>query len=215
MNGAAPTVEVAGGSAASDSARFLGRAIGVIIAGASLVAFVAALILMIEKLMLLNDPSYVPSCSINPILSCGSIMESDQAEAFGFPNPLLGLFGFGALSVFGAAIALGAKASRRTWLGVQLGVTFAFGLVCWLIFQSLYRIEALCPYCMAVWVAVFTLFTYVTLFNFSAGNIRTPASLRPAVDLSVRFHGVILTGALITVVILIGEAFWDYWKTLP
>lgn len=215
MNGAATTVEAGRGPAAADSARFLGRAIGVIIAAASLIAFIAALILMIEKLMLINDPGYVPSCSINPILSCGSIMESDQAEAFGFPNPLLGLFGFGVLSVFGAAIALGARASRRTWLIVQLGVTFAFAFVCWLIFQSLYRIEALCPYCMAVWVAVFTLFTYVTLFNLSAGNVRTPSALRPAVDLGIRFHGVILTVALIAVVVLIGEAFWDYWSTLP
>ena len=211
----APPVEVSGNLAADDAARFIGRAIGLIIAVASLVAFTAAAILMVEKLMLINDPDYVPTCSINPILSCGSIMESDQAEAFGFPNPLLGLMGFGLLSILGAAAALGARISKVTWLAAQVAVTFAFGFVCWLIFQSLYRIAALCPYCLAVWVAVFTLFIYVTLFNLSSGNISTPARLKPVVETAVRFHGVVLTVALVTVVFLICEAFWDYWSTLP
>jgi uncharacterized membrane protein len=207
--------EIGGRGAAADSARFLGRAIGVIIALASLVAFAAAVILMVEKLMLINDPGYVPSCSINPILSCGSIMESDQAEAFGFPNPLLGIVGFGTLAIAGASVALGVKFPRRAWLAIQAAVSFAFLFVCWLIFQSLYRIEALCPYCMVVWVAVFALFTYVTLFNLSSGNIRTPASLKPALEMAVRYHGVILTVGLLAVVLLIAEAFWDYWRTLP
>ena len=57
-------------------------------------ASIAAATLLIEKIELIEDPSYVPSCSINPILSCGSIMVTDQAEIFGFPNPILGIIGF-------------------------------------------------------------------------------------------------------------------------
>jgi uncharacterized membrane protein len=36
----------------------------------------------------------MPSCSINPILSCGSVMTTPEAEAFGIPNLLIGIAGF-------------------------------------------------------------------------------------------------------------------------
>lgn len=212
--GARSETQSEAGSPAPDSAAFLKRAIGWIITIASLIAFIAAVILFVEKLKLIGNPDYVPTCSINPILSCGSIMESDQAEAFGFPNPLLGIVGFGGLSMLGAAMLIGVKFPRRTWLVIQAGVTFAFGFVCWLIFQSLYRIEALCPYCMVVWVAVFTLFVYVTIYNLSVGNIGTPGRPSRAVRVAASYHGVILTIAMLTVVVLIAEAFWDYWTTL-
>ena len=89
---AATSSQFAGGAgdATHDSARFIEKSIGWILTGASLVAFAAALVLMVEKLKLMADPNFVPSCSINPVLSCGSIMESTQAEAFGFPTPRVG-----------------------------------------------------------------------------------------------------------------------------
>ncbi len=59
-----------------------------VVAGA--LGLTASLVLTIEKFSLLADPTYRPSCSINPVISCGSVMSSPQAEAFGFPNPLLG-----------------------------------------------------------------------------------------------------------------------------
>lgn len=34
----------------------------------------ASLILVIERYELLVDPSCVPSCGLNPVLSCGSVM---------------------------------------------------------------------------------------------------------------------------------------------
>lgn len=201
-------------SPADDPSAFLERIIGWVVAIASLVAFIAAVILMIEKLRLIGNPDYVPTCSINPVLSCGSIMESDQAEAFGFPNPLLGIVGFGGLAMIGASIVAGVKPPRSMWLAIQAGVTFAFGFVCWLIFQSLYRIEALCPYCMVVWVAVFTLFVYTTLFNLATGNIPAKGRLRTVARVVSGYHGVILTAMLLTVTFLIAEAFWSYWRTL-
>src|SRR5690606_20522285 len=69
----------------------LGRLVGWVMTVTGVVGALAAFVLTVEKMHLLRDPSYVPTCSINPVLSCGSIMASDQAEAFGFPNPLLGL----------------------------------------------------------------------------------------------------------------------------
>ena len=60
----------------------------VLIAG--VVGLVASMALTVEKFELLIDPHYVPSCNINPIVSCGSVMTTPQASVLGFPNPLLG-----------------------------------------------------------------------------------------------------------------------------
>ena len=47
----------------------------------------------VEKIEILINPDYVPSCSLNPVLSCGSVMITPQASAFGFPNSLIGYRG--------------------------------------------------------------------------------------------------------------------------
>jgi len=65
------------------------RALGWILAVCGAVGAAAAFVLIVEKIELLRDSSYVPTCSINPILSCGSVMTTEQAAVFGFPNPLL------------------------------------------------------------------------------------------------------------------------------
>lgn len=76
------------------------------------IGWLAAFVLLLEKLELLEDPNYVPSRSINPILSCGSVMRTDQAEAFGFPNPILGVVGFAIIATVGAATLAGATFAR-------------------------------------------------------------------------------------------------------
>lgn len=166
------------------------------------VGLTASAVLTVEKIALLRDPAYVPSCSINPILSCGSVMTKPQAEAFGFPNPLLGIAGFAVVTTIGAALLAGASFRRWFWLGLQAGVTFGVVFVHWLIFQSLYRVQALCPYCMAVWAVTVPIFWYVTLRNFN-------------VAVATRYHSVALTIWTVVLLTLIGEQFWHYWKTLP
>lgn len=74
-----------------------------LVIGGALGLFASA-VLTLDKIRLLKDPSYVPNCNINPIISCGSIMRSDQAEAFGFPNSLLGLAGFAVVIAIGAGL---------------------------------------------------------------------------------------------------------------
>ena len=137
------------------------------------IGLLAAAVLLIEKIDVIEDPDYVPTCSINPVLSCGSVMTSDQAEAFGFPNPILGVAGFAVVLTTGAAMLAGATFRRWYWLGLQAGVTFGVVFVHWLIFQSLYRIGALCPYCMVVWVVTIPLFLFVTLHNVRTGALPT------------------------------------------
>ncbi|TWD73017.1 putative membrane protein [Kribbella amoyensis] len=169
------------------------------------VGLLAAGALTVEKIAMLRDPNHVPSCSINPVLSCGSVMTEPQAEAFGFPNPLLGIAGFAMVAAVGAALLAGAAFRRWFWLGLQAGLTFGVVFVHWLIFQSLYRIGALCPYCMVVWTVTIPISWYVTLHNLA----RLPVG-----KVLTRYHGVVLTVWYLAIVTLVGEQFWSYWRTL-
>ncbi|MCU0268584.1 MAG: vitamin K epoxide reductase family protein [Acidimicrobiales bacterium] len=157
------------------------------------IGFAAASVLLVEKVALLEDPSYVPSCSINPILSCGSIMRTEQAEVFGFPNPMIGIAGFAMVTTTGVAVLAGAAMRHWYWRGLQAGVTFGVVFVHWLAFQSLHRIGALCPYCMVVWAVTIPLFWYTTLYNLRSGRLPTPRPLRRPVAVLTEYHGVVLT----------------------
>jgi len=200
-------------AAAEPAGTVVARAIGWILIVPGSIALLAAAALMVEKVWLLEDPTHVPSCSIDAVLACGSVMISPQAEAFGFPNPILGVAGFTALVTFGITVVAGASLPRGLWLAIQAGVTFAVVFVHWLFFQSVYRIEALCPYCMVVWVATITMFVYVTLHNVAQGHLAVPRSVRPAATAAVQYHGVVLTVWFAALALLIGEAFWEYWRS--
>ncbi|MER7417368.1 vitamin K epoxide reductase family protein [Micromonospora peucetia] len=185
--------------------------VGWILTVGGLVGALAAFVLTVEKMALLKNPAYVPSCSINPVLSCGSIMSTSQAEVFGFANPLIGVATFPVVAATGAAILARTRLPRWWWLALQTGAVFGVGFVHWLFFQSLYRIGALCPYCMLVWVVMIVLFTYITLHNLDRRLLPVPRRLTDAL---LRVHSAIPTLWLLTFAALIGAQFWSYWRTL-
>ncbi|AVH20843.1 vitamin K epoxide reductase family protein [Nocardia farcinica] len=179
-----------------------------------LLGTVAASVLTVEKMARLRDPAYVPSCSLNPIVSCGSVMDSPQAAAFGLPNSVLGIAGFAVVTTVGAGLLSGARFQRWFWLGLQAGVSFGVVFVHWLIYHTLYSIGALCPYCMVVWAVTIPIFGYVTLRNLVVGDLPVPAAGRRLADVTADYHGVVVTVWSLTIVSLIGIRFWSYWSTL-
>ncbi|RKN50362.1 vitamin K epoxide reductase family protein [Micromonospora endolithica] len=178
------------------------------------IGLLAAAVLTVEKINLLTRPGYVPTCSINPILSCGSVMTTPQAEAFGFPNPLIGIAGFAAVTTIGVILLARVRLPRWFWLGLQGGVTFGVVFVHWLIYQSVYVIGALCPYCMAVWAVTIPIFLYTTLSTLRANAHALPATVRAVTDGAARYHSVILVAWYAVIVAAILHRFWDYWSTL-
>lgn len=179
-----------------------------------LIGLLAASVLLVEKIAMLEDPDYVPTCSINPIVSCGSVMTSPQAEAFGFPNPLIGVAGFAAVAAIGVACLAGAATRNWFWIGLQVGATFGVVFVHWLAFQSIYRIGAMCPYCLAVWAVTIPLFWYTTLWNLRRLRGRAPRLLRRISDGAWSFHAPLLTAWFLAIAAAITIRFWDYWSTL-
>lgn len=177
-----------------------------------IIGYACAFIIMFDKLKILDNPNYVPSCNLDPIISCGSIMQSDQANAFGFPNPFIGMGAFPVLAVIGGAILAGAKFKRWFWLGLQAGLVFALGFVHWLFYQSVYNLGALCPWCMIVWVVVITTFWYVTLYNIDQKHIRIPAGKPQKAYAWIRRHHLdILVLWFLIIAGLILKHFWYYY----
>jgi uncharacterized membrane protein len=181
-------------------------AIWVLLAG--VIGLAASATLTVEKIRTLADPNYVPSCSINPVLSCGSVMITPQAEAFGFPNPLIGIVAFTVVTVTGVLALSKVALPRWYWLGLATGTLLGVGFIGWLIFQSLYRIGALCPYCMVVWSITIPLLVVVS--SVALQPLRGHAVAR----LLHQWRWSITALWFTTLILLILVRFWDYWSTL-
>lgn len=186
----------------------VGRPTAVWVLLAGILGEVAAFVLSVEKIRQLQNPSYVPSCSINPVLSCGSVMLTKQASAFGFPNPLLGIAAFSVVIVTGVLAVAGIRLPRWYWAGLAGGTLLGAVFVHWLIYQSLYEIGALCPYCMVVWVVTVALLVVVSSI-----------ALRPLAGSKVlqtlhQWRWPLYALWVTAIALLILDRFWSYWSTL-
>lgn len=178
------------------------------------IGFFASFDLTLEKLKVLHDPSYVPSCNINPILSCGSVMKTHQAEIFGFANSLIGIAAFAAILAIGVAILAGGRFKRWFWLSINAGLLGGLIFAHWLIYQSLYTLGTLCPYCMAVWLVIIPLFYYVTLYNFESNNLPKIDKRNRLLSFVYEHHIDFLLTWYLIIIIMILNRFWYYWQTL-
>lgn len=188
------------------------RALGWVMVVAGAAGLVAALILSVEKYRLAVDPGYVPSCDLNPVVSCGSVMDTAQASAFGIPNSLIGIAAFAVVVTVGVTMLAGFRPPGWVWAGLQVGVTAGMVFVLWLITQSLYVIGALCPYCMLVWLVTFTVFWFVTVATLD--RVVTGAAGRRLVDGLHTYRPVPVVAFAAVVVVLATIRFWDYWRTV-
>lgn len=175
---------------------------------AGVVGLVASATLTVEKIRLLGDSSYVPSCNLNPVLSCGSVMATPQASALGFPNPLIGIVAFTVVVVTGVLAVAKVGLPQWYWAGMTVGVAAGAAFVHWLIFESLYRIGALCPYCMVVWAVT------IPLLVVSASFAYQPSAEHTITQTVYRWRWTLTTLWFITLILLIFIRFQDYWSTL-
>jgi uncharacterized membrane protein len=172
------------------------------------IGLACAFIISYEKIQLLKDPGYSVPCNLDPIISCGSVMQSDQAEAFGFPNPFIGLIAFPVVITSGVILLMGARPKRWYMIGLNLGAFLGTVFVHWLFYQSVWNIQALCPWCMVVWVVTIITFWYVTLYNLRAGNLKLPPAFSGFGAFIQKHHLDILLVWLLGIAALILHHFW-------
>lgn len=130
----------------------------------------ASLVLSVEAFRLAENPTAHLACNINAVLSCGQVGSTEQAHLFGFPNAFLGLITEPVLmtiAVFGLVLP---KMPRwilsATQVAVIVGVVFSY----WMLFQSVFVIRALCPWCLLVTTTTTLSFVAVTVLNVRHGR---------------------------------------------
>ncbi len=192
----------------------LNKVLPYILIAAGVVGILASFALTYDKIHVLMDKGYTPSCNINPILSCGSVMKTEQASLLGVPNTVFGLIAFSMLLTFGFLLAGGAKVKRWVWIGAQLAATLGVIFMHYLFFQGVYRINAICPWCFVVWMITIPTFWYITLHNLREKNIRLPNKLQTLSRFIQKHHGDILLAWYLIILGILLQHFWYYWSTL-
>ncbi len=180
----------------------------------AIVGLVASFVLTADKIHVLKDPSFVPECNINPIISCGSVMTSKQAEIAGVPNTVLGLIGFSSLGTIGLMLLAGASFKRWFWRLVWAGTIFGLFFVLYLMYQSFFVIKSLCPYCMSVWATTILLFWYTTLYMLTEKYLDVPKKYQKIVNFAQKHHADVYVGIILLIIGFILYRFWYYWQTL-
>lgn len=171
------------GAAAVESSSRLGehRVLGAFLAIAGAIGVLASSILTIDKITLLQSQvdgeDLSLGCDLSAFVSCSGVIASDQASAFGFPNPLIGIAGFAVVTTLGVLLASSMRLPGWVWGGLQVGVIFGIGFVTWLQYQSIFNIGKLCPWCMVVWAVMIPTFVLVTARNVPGRVLRNWSGL--------------------------------------
>jgi uncharacterized membrane protein len=168
---------------------FSARAYGTLLVVLGGIGFGGSMWLAIEKILKLQDPDRVTSCSINPFLDCGVAMGSWQGALLGFPNPFIGVAAFPVVITTGVVLLTGAVLPRWYHLWLLGGTLVGQLLVFFLMWTSFYALFALCPACMVVWAIMWPLLWYQMVRAVRDGDLRVGESLRGVV---VGYHWVFL-----------------------
>ncbi len=176
-----------------------------------IIGLFAAFTLMQDKVAILSDPNYVPSCNINPVLSCGSVIVTDQASIFGFANPIIGLMTYSVVIALAVLLISRVVLPNWVWLGLNLGALGGLAFVVWLIFQSLYVIEALCPLCMVAWVGTILIFWVTTAENAQAGRFTRSGTPGVISDVISSLRWILIGSTFLVILALIFINWMDFW----
>lgn len=189
---------------------------GVVYALASIifgvVGWIASLALTVERIRVAENPSATLGCDVSPFISCKSVMLTEQASLFGFPNPLIGLASFFAPVLIGFAVLAGAEFKNWFWNAYLVGNVLGFVFVLWLFSQSVFVIGALCPYCMVAWIAM------IPLLWMNAGLVLAKGGLGPALvgtgKIIYEWNWVATVATYVAISLVILVAYWDLWPSL-
>lgn len=194
---------------------WLERHVPTLLIGSGALGLLAAFILALEEFHHLKNPGAPLNCDLNPVVSCGPAMDVWQGHALlGIPNQFLGIITFTVMLTMGVALLAGARFKRWFWLGLQAGMFAGLVFVHWFIYQSIWVLQHLCPYCMVTWVATIVGFWYIFLYGLRAEHFRLRGRWNKAVLFVQKHHADILAFWFLVIIALILNHFWYYWQTL-
>lgn len=139
-----------------------------------ILGFIAAFMISYEKFLILSNPLYVPSCSLNAWIDCGKVMNSSYATMFGFPNSWLGLMGW-PMAFLTVLYILTHQQLSRIFMNIALGITVPAVILSYIwTYIAFFEIQAVCPWCILSCIsATITMIALIDL-NRSEGFISFP-----------------------------------------
>jgi uncharacterized membrane protein len=152
----------------------------------SATSLLASFVLAAEAVTLAGDPGAVFGCDINAVVSCGTVGSSWQASVFGFPNAFLGLATEPVVLTVAIASLAGVTFPRWFMVAAQVGYTVGLGLAYWLLYQAIFVIGAVCPWCLLVTVATTFVFLELTRVNILARHLPLPPAVRRLLEDVIR-----------------------------
>lgn len=188
-----------------------GRGFALLLVVGGLLGTLAAAMLNIEYIHMLTVEGYQPACDLNPFLTCGAFLGSEQSQAFGFPNVVIGMVSFPVVVASGMLLLGGVRLPRWYWRGLLLGMLFGIGFVTWLQYQALFSIRAICPWCALVWAVMIPMFVHTLARASQNGALPVGSGLR-AFLVQYRWMLTALWWIVVIAVALIALA--DRWTTL-
>ncbi len=176
-----------------------------------IIGLTSSLILTHDTLAINANPNYVPSCNINPIVSCGNVISYKGDNIFGLPYPFYGVAAFSVVVTLGVSLLANAKFKKWFWLSFQTVVTLGLAAAYAMLLKSIYSIHALCPFCLTIDVATTTLFWYTTLYNADHGLIDKRFPNNRWYKLIRKHHLDILILWILVLAVAIIKHFWYYY----
>ncbi|MGC4154066.1 MAG: vitamin K epoxide reductase family protein [Propionicimonas sp.] len=179
----------------------------------SLISLIASLVLSIEAIELAGNPNAALSCNINEVISCGKVGITWQANLFGWPNAFLGLIAEPV--VITIAVASLGKVKFPRWFMFSAQIVYTIGLIFayWLFYQSMFHINALCPWCLLVTLSTTLVFTSLTHVNIRDDNLFLPERVTAALQSGLRM-GIDLLVITLWLVLLIAGIVLKYGPAL-
>jgi uncharacterized membrane protein len=134
-------------------------------------SLIASFVLSVDALALAADPDASLSCNINTVISCGTVGSSWQAHLFGFPNAYLGMLAEPVVITIAVASLGGVRFPRWFMFSAQVVYTLGFIFAYWLLYQSMFVIGAMCPWCLLVTVSTTLVWATLTHVNIRDDNL--------------------------------------------
>ncbi|OTA25866.1 hypothetical protein B9G54_06755 [Alloscardovia macacae] len=173
---------------------------------ASASALIVSFALSAETLQLARNPQGALACDVNAVISCSNVANSWQSEfihfgGLSFPNAF---FGIAAESVFVTVAVVGLAGvvlprwfSIASWVGNLLALVYAL----WLFSQSVFVIEALCPWCMGLLASTLLQFMAQSHATYAVQGIGTRSRAARGLAAYFRLNADLLVNLLVFVAI--------------
>lgn len=152
----------------------------------SLLSLTASFVLSVDAIQLAKNPHANLSCNINAVISCGTVGTTWQANLLGFPNAFLGLIAEPVVITIAVASLAKVKFPRGFMLAAQVVYTIGLLFAYWLFYQSMFHINALCPWCLLVTLSTTLVFSSLTHVNIRDNNLFLPRRVQTALASGLR-----------------------------